>query len=440
MAQAARLLTGLPGLPVFENVELQRPVAVPPGRSTTVRVAAFVRDPRRPEVVEVALRDAATGFQSDHFRAVCNLAGTSSAPFLSPSPGGWMGMGEGAGGEGLALDPASDLYGGILFHAGRFRRLRAYRELRATACLAEIAPDGAVPWFGRWLPDELVLGDPGARDAAIHGIQACIPHSTLLPIGVDRVVCGRIENNVPLVLAARERSRHGDEFVYDLEIRGIDGDLRERWEGLRLRAVDRSDLPAVWSSALLGPYVEGRLQEILPGAGVRVALEAGDAVSHLLAGAAVRHRPDGKPEAGEDGSHQISVAHAGDLVLAVSRDGRIGCDLEPVAERSAEVWRGLLGEERFRLAERIAHERGETASAAATRVWAAAESLTKAGVPHGAPLLLEPAVLDRRGADAWVLLRSGRLRVGTFLAPVRELAGPAALAVLVEDSETGAPS
>ena len=109
--------------------------------------------------------------------------------------------------------------------------------------------------------------------------------------------------------------------------------------------------------------------------------------------------------------------------------------MEPVAARPATVWRDLLGEERYRLVERIAAERGEAADAAATRVWAAAESLKKAGVPWGAPLTLEAAAIPEGAEgspDGWLLLRSGRLRIGTLIAPVRELAGEAALAVLAE--------
>ncbi|HEX7185862.1 MAG TPA: SDR family NAD(P)-dependent oxidoreductase [Thermoanaerobaculia bacterium] len=429
MAQAAMALTGAKNLPVFEEVELRRPIAVPPGRSVTVRVAALVREPG---CVEVVLRESSTAFQADCFRAVCRFAPAKERQearlHLSAEP-------EPAG---LSLDPAIDLYGGVLFHKGRFRRLRSYRRLRATECLAEIAPDGAVPWFGRWLPNDLLLGDPGARDAAIHGIQACIPHATLLPTGVDRVVSGRIENNAALTFAARERSRNGDDFVYDVEILGPDGEVRERWEGLRLRAIDRVSPPPSWRAGLLATHVERRLQEILPGSGLRVALEAGGdsgpTVSRLLGGnGALRHRPDGKPEA------RVSVSHAGGLVFAVTGEGRIGCDLEPVAARPEQVWRDLLGEERFHLAELIAGERGEDRDAAATRVWAATEGLKKAGAPHGAPLLLESLEApegEGRG-DGWLLLRSGRLRIGSLLAPVRELGGPAALAVVLETAETG---
>ena len=421
MAQAAMALAGTDEIPVFEDIAFQRPVAVPRGRSTTLRVAALVREPG---VVEVSLRDAATGFAADHFRARCRFpgsGGTAAAPRLLVAP---------ANGGRVALDPASDLYGGVLFHQGRFQRLQGYRSLRATECLADISPDGSTVWFGRYLPDRLVLGDPGARDAAIHGIQACIPHATLLPVAVERVVSRGLASDAPLLLAARERSREGNEFVYDIELVTPSGDLRERWEGLRLRAVDRIAPPPAWTAALLAPYVERRLQEILPGAGLRVTLDSEDR------NGAAHHRPDGAPE---DPGTRVSRAHAGGLVLAVTRDagdavaagdGCLGCDLEPVAERSEEVWRGLLGPERARLAELIARERGEPFGAAATRVWTAAESLVKAGVPAGAPIVLDSP--GDAGDDGWLLLRSGGLRIGTFLAPVRELAGPAALAVLAD--------
>ncbi|HEX4498810.1 MAG TPA: SDR family NAD(P)-dependent oxidoreductase [Thermoanaerobaculia bacterium] len=417
MAQAAMALLRTDEIPVFEDVVFQRPVAVPAGRSTTIRVAALVREPG---VVEVVLRDASTHYAADHFRAVCRFGrpadGTDDTPrLLAPFPG--------AGTPGrIALDPRGDLYGGVLFHQGRFQRLEGYRSLRATECLADISADGTTVWFGRYLPDRLVLGDPGARDAAIHAIQACIPHATLLPTAVERVVSHGLAGDVPLVLAARERSRNGDEFIYDVELRTLDGRLRESWQGLTLRAVDRIAPPVAWPAALLGPHVERRLQELFPGAGVRVSLdrEAADPKPSSRR----RRRPDGAPdEAG------LSRSHSGGLVLAVTGVGRLGCDLQAVAERSEEVWLGLLGPERSRLAALIARERGEGYGDAATRVWAAGESLVKAGVAHGAPLTLELG-----GEDGWLLLRSGDLRIGTLLAPVRELAGSAALAVLAEST------
>jgi len=460
MAQAAAAVTGILRPPVFEQVELLRPVAVAPGRSTTLRLAALVRAPGR---VEVALRDRSTGFAADHFRAVCRF--DRDAGSLAPAEAAAATVDAAAlplAAARLAIDPPRDLYGGILFQEGRFRRLGGYRRLRATECLAEIVPDGTAAWFGRYLPPALLLGDPAARDAAIHGIQACIPHSQLLPIGVERILAGRIDPDEPLLLDARERHCDGDTFVYDLDILAADGSLRERWQGLRLRAVDRTRLPAAWCAPLLVPYLERRLQELFPESSLRVALESatvpGDVdplsaggrptrpdsaaivESLVAAGAAAHaapaaprlfHRPDGRPEV--PGGPPISMAHAANLVLAIAgqtTDDRIGCDLETVVERTAETWRDLLGAERFALAQLIAGQPGERPDAAATRVWTAAESLHKAGSPAGAPLLLE-AALD----DGWLLLRSGSLRIASFATTVRELGGPCALAIAAPDGD-----
>ncbi len=456
MAQAATALAGTDGLPVFEAVELLRPIAIAAGARTTIRVAALAREDG---AVEVAIRDAASGFAADCFRAVCRF----DRPPIAVDESDRDAAGADAAAD-LALDPAADLYGGILFHGGRFRRLRAYRSLSATACRADISPDGATRWFGAYLPADLLLGDPGARDAAIHAIQACIPHSHLLPVGAERIVCGRLPaaGGSPLRVAARERRRDGAELVYDLEIRDARGALRERWEGLRLRAVDRTPAPDDWPAALLAPYLERRLEEILPGAAVAVALEpaigagiagtagarpdSGPTIARLLAARRppldlrLRHRPDGRPEIA--GGPRVSIAHAGGLVLAVARRDAVGCDLEPVAARPAETWRGLFGDqrgdeqggERWALARLLAQEAGEPVAIAATRVWAAAEALAKAGAPRGAALTLEPP--GEAADDGWRLLRAGRYRVATLAPRVREL-GRVAIALAIEAIEAG---
>lgn len=420
MAQAVLALTGRRELPLFENVELSRPVAIPPGQSTRVRLAALVTGADR---AEVALRDAATGFATDHFRATCRFGPRSE------SDGEPFARSFAAGGR-LAVE-TGDLYGTLLFHRGRFERLHGYRHLSATQCLADISPDGSVAWFGRYLPSELVLGDPGARDAAIHGIQACIPHATLLPVAVERITLGLLDQRRPLAMAARERFRNGDTFVYDLELSREDGTVVERWQGLTLRAVDRTAPPASWAAPLLASYAERRLQEILPGAGVRIALgeSTGERDSNPVAlrllgvGASLLRRADGKPE--PRGPEQVSISHADGMVLAVACPGEVGCDLEPVAARPPEVWRDLLGSERFALAELAAREAGEDLDAAATRVWTVAESLKKAGAGSAAPIVLRSTI-----ADGWILFGSGSSRIGSFLAPLRGLSsGRTALAV-----------
>src|SRR5262249_16648210 len=133
--------------------------------------------------------------------------------------------------------------------------------------VAEVAaaPGGAEGWFARYLPGDLLLGDPAARDAFIHAVQACIPHRTLLPVGVERIVIDRGIGPGTRRVHAHERSPPDDTFTYALEVTAADGRVVERWQGLCLRAMPGSAFRGPWPAALLGPYVERRANELIPG-------------------------------------------------------------------------------------------------------------------------------------------------------------------------------
>jgi len=452
MAQAAMALTGSNQPPSFEQVKLSRPIVVSGTTPTTIRLATLRRSP---DLVEVCLRSEETDFHVDHFRALCRFGGEEGRVTDDDE-----GVGFGKTGEGsqpspsllatrhppaLRLDPQRDLYGRLLFHQGRFCRVRTYRVLTARECVAELAPPTAAPWFGPYLPNELVLGDPGARDAALHAIQACIPHQRILPTGIDRLtLCGsalrdRADTGARFV-RARERLREGDNFVYDLEVFDETSAVVEVWEGLRLRAVQELASNDPWPEVLLGPYLERRLEELVAHSRARVAVkrngkqnsaagnhkrrQATDTVFRQALGATevIWRRPDGKPvNAKLEG---VSAAHAQDLMLVVADGAEVACDLEPVVARSEPMWRDLLGQDRFVLAGRIGRERTETADAAATRLWVAAECLKKAGCPPEAPLVLEAET-----PDGWVVLRSGRLAIATCVLAVRNLKSGLAVAV-----------
>jgi len=253
MAQAAMALAGSADAPVFENVEFPRPVAVSGAAPLTIRLAALRRENN---CVEVCLRSEETDFQVDHFRAVCRFAARDepTVPRLLLSP---------FESEHLPLDPQNDLYGRILFHRGLFRRLRGYRLLKGKECVAEITADDGAVWFGPYLPGEFVLGNPAARDAALHAIQACIPHRRILPTGIERLVIRRHESGARFV-RAKERLRDGNDFVFDVEVTDAAGEVIERWGGLRLRAVEALAAREAWPEALLPPYLERRLEELAP--------------------------------------------------------------------------------------------------------------------------------------------------------------------------------
>jgi enediyne polyketide synthase len=433
MSQVGAALTQQQDTAVFEDMEFLRPIVIPPEGSTTIRVAALNLGDR----VEAVIRSSDTAFQADHFRATLRY----SRPSLAD--GGKPQLADDT--LHVPLDPAQDLYGGgILFQGDRFQRVLGYRHLAAKSCVVEISNVSNHAWFDTFLPADLVAGDPGTRDAFMHAIQCCVPNATLLPGAVERLWLaqpGQTPDRV--VLYARERFRDGDAYTYDLDIRDTGGRLLERWEGLRLHAVRKTDGSGPWVPALLGPYLERQIEELVAHAPRCVVHPDGEdgaegvsarrtqttvAVSRLLGRpAVVRHRSDGKPEVDEDVT--ISASHKAGVTLAVAGAARVGCDAERVDDRPADDWQALLGAEHLALAELVCRERGETLSMAATRVWGAIECLSKIGRTAAGPITLAEA-----RADGWVLLRAGQAQIATFPARLRDETNPVVFTILTEGS------
>ncbi|MEU8775844.1 type I polyketide synthase [Streptomyces sp. NPDC048606] len=443
MVQVAGAAIGREDVPVIENARFLRPILVPPNGANRIRIAAAVT---AADTVDVAIHAEETGFTAEHFRARLLYSG-ATAPDGAPDQ-----VAEGV--PQAPLDPAADLYGGVLFQGPRFQRLRRFHRAAARHVDADVAVDPRGNWFAGFLPGRLLLADPGMRDALMHGNQVCVPDATLLPSGIDRLHLLGAGTEVPAELryCATERSRDGDTYVYDIAVRTPDGTVVERWEGLTLHAVRKTDGQGPWVAPLLGSYLERALEEVLS-ARISVAVEpdattpdgqpaerrAGTTAAIRRAVAApvdVLHRPDGRPELADGRS--ISAAHGLGLTLGVAAaegsDTSVACDVEAVTGRTREEWQGLLGAH-APLAELVAKETGESADTAATRVWSAVECLRKAGAASDAPLTLAPATKPH-----WVVFTSGAARIATFTTtvrrPVRRTAGPPAPAAALSGTDT----
>ncbi|MFC4048507.1 SDR family NAD(P)-dependent oxidoreductase [Actinomadura syzygii] len=450
MAQAAAAVTGRTGAPVIEQAEFPRPIVVPPDGSTTIRIAVVVTGT---DTVRAVIRSSETGFAAEHFRAVLRVPAEGGARAEAVPDGPPYAAGDEL--PGVPLDPATDLYSGLLFQGDRFQRLRRYHRAAARWVEADVALQDT-DWFAGYLPGDLVLGDPGMRDALMHGCQVCVPDATLLPIGIDRLhpagpdLGGGTTPHAPrnpqevasgtgeLRFCATERYRDGDTYVYDIAVRTGSGEVVERWEGLRLRAVRKNERPGSWVAPLLGAYLE-RAVEDLAGARVAVAVEPvvdpdrtreHRARTALAAGRAlgrsalITYRPDGRP--GLRDGRTVTASHGAGVTLCAVGEGTLACDVEPVAGRAAGDWADLLGAS-APLAALLTTAMGEDADAAGTRVWAALECLRKAGLPPDSPLSLLHA---RPGG--WAVLASGGLSVCTLVTTLRDVPGPVVLAILTE--------
>jgi enediyne polyketide synthase len=206
-------------------------------------------------------------------------------------------------------------------------------------------------------------------------------------------------------------------FTYNLDVVDANGCVSERWEGLQLQSVADQPIRGPWVESLLGPYIERRIEELIPGASISVALvrssetdrreRSNRAIQMALdEKVEILRRPDGKPEV--DGGRFVSASHTGGLTLAIAGSASLACDIEQVMERSVSEWQDLLGKNRLALASLVAKKLKEDMSLAATRIWTAAECLTKIGTMPDAALCLDSSI-----GTGWVLFSSGRLKVAS---------------------------
>jgi enediyne polyketide synthase len=433
MTQVATVLAAGPAPPMLENVEFLRPVIVAPGGSTTIRLAALARDPA---TVDVVLRSSDTDFSADHFRARLRFP----RPDLPPQ--------EAPGGPELPpvpVNPSDELYGSVLFQGKRFQRLLAYRRCSARHAVGEISTQSGAPWFAAFLPQQLVLADPGTRDAIMHGIQCCVPDATLLPQSIERLYLADPAGTQHeyVVLDAAERAQDGDSYIYDIDVRDPDGAVVERWQGLMLRAVRKRAGAGPWVPAMLGPYLERALERVLGGfrsvvvepdpAGAEAESTAARraqtelAVSRALdRPARLQYRLDGKPEADETA---VSASHGPGLTVVVACPSGPTCDVEAVVERSAEDWAGLLGDQLLAVRDQLMADTGEAEAVASTRVWSALECVRKTGA------LTQAVAVEQVHDDGWVSLSAGEARIATWVTTLNDRANPVVFAVLARLEE-----
>ncbi len=423
MVQVATALYGEEKIPIVEKLHFEHPIVIDPANRVTLRIAALRRDDKR---IDVVIRSSQTSFQLDHFRCSCVFrnepAREDRSDFSIDSPR-------------IPLDPRCELYGSLLFQGPRFQRLKCYRRLSAQLSCAEINSAPATSWFTTYLPGKLILGDPASRDAALHSIQACVPEELLLPMGVDRIELGHLDSTEKMVAHARERWHEGNTYCYDLEVRAMDGMLRERWHGLRLQKVEYTKC-VDWPDPLVGVLLERRLRKVESGSRFVAAFERDKAADRhsrtqraleraLNAPCPVRWRIDGRPEV--DGPLVISVAHNDGLTLAVAAPDVVACDLESIEQRPEETWRDMLGPDRWMLARLISNQALEDLDTSATRVWTAMETLAKAQAAQSGPLVLLSCSVDR---DRVVSFSAPDVVIATSVLRFRDNPAPLAVAVL----------
>jgi Polyketide synthase dehydratase len=154
-------------------------------------------------------------------------------------------------------------------------------EVTSRSCRALVRGADDRPWFSAapgvpaaaGMAAPLVLGSPGLNDAAMHVVQACLPHRRVLPAGFDSLtLAGQPVHGAVQVHADRGR---GPEAGWNVTAVDAAGRAVLTLTGLRLRDLGPLEHPAPWHPVLLAAALESRGAELGLDPALRVTLRCG---------------------------------------------------------------------------------------------------------------------------------------------------------------------
>lgn len=392
-------------LPIFHDVRFQKAIVVDHTEAgLTLRVIAQAQTNGE---IKLALRCSSSNFQINHIEARCTLHRVPAATGAAIQPAELASL--------PGFDPDQTLYQGILFQRGRFKRIKDYQVLEARRCRVRFsrAPQ-ATAWFAQDLPPTCLLGDAGVRDAALHAITACIPHKTVIPMAVERILTGQLNPAQTYQMVAQEIADNGNELIYDMQICDQQGRVVEHWHRLKLRVLANvANLNLNWPP-MMASFFERQLASDFAKAGVTISIEPSTSPIRSATMDAW-HRPDGKPDPKSPQMWQSS-AYDGVWKLTSGAACPLGCDLQSVLHKTAKDWLQLLGQNNYSLATTIMNLTNESLDSAATRVWSAREALKKAGCAPNLPIVADPSSSAR-----WLRLSAGDVVVFSTLSGAEDI-------------------
>ncbi|XLS29694.1 SDR family NAD(P)-dependent oxidoreductase [Flavobacteriaceae bacterium M23B6Z8] len=234
----------------FENLEIHHSIFIPESKSNIIRFAV-TRTGNNTFTAVVQSEDS--GFEVNCFEAIIRfeeaieeVKDLVSATKLPDLP----------------FEIESKFYDDLLFHHGPFRRIKRFKKINALSSLAVAESSLKDNWFGSFLADALVLGDPGLNDAAIHCHQACRPGFNLLPVKAESITINTAKTTDSVFIHTTEIREEGDDTVIDVYVFDENGVVHQYWKNLVLTRVTGTSFNKEWDLHLLAPYIEYQLFQL----------------------------------------------------------------------------------------------------------------------------------------------------------------------------------
>lgn len=251
MVQVAQVLHSSSENISIQQLQIERAIFVPREGSRAIR---FVAVRIAEQAINVAVYSDETDFEKPCVETIisytCGIDDLTAEEHLPDS-------------GSLDMDVASCFYDELLFHTGPFRRIRQFHKISALAAVAQTVKDAsAEKWFGTFLPEDKLLGDPGLNDAAIHCHQACRPSQTLLPVRIGEIQFNTGKVAGPFFISTTELYEEGNDTTINVVVFNEQGQIKMRWKALVLRRITGRDFSGKWHPVFLKPYLEYTLNHL----------------------------------------------------------------------------------------------------------------------------------------------------------------------------------
>ncbi len=266
----------------FENLKINKSIFIPKTGSNTLR---FVVTRISKDSYQAVVQSEDSDFEINCFEATINFG---ASPSFEATPYQQEEVTE------LDFDVQERFYDDLLFHHGPFRRITDFIEIHALSSLAKATTNATDKWYGPFVPEDTILGDPGLNDAAIHCHQASRPAQQLLPTAAKGIYINSKTIEGPLYIKTSEIKEEGNETIIDVCISNAKGEVQQVWEELTLTKVSGVEQNGHWTPGLLVPYLEYHLNKVVD-APVQLSIkQCEDLISSLLSkGVSEIHEVDG---------------------------------------------------------------------------------------------------------------------------------------------------
>ncbi|MEM9820300.1 MAG: SDR family NAD(P)-dependent oxidoreductase [Bacteroidota bacterium] len=173
----------------------------------------------------------------------------------------------------LNFNVEEKFYDDLLFHHGPFRRIKSFLKIKALESLAEAESSLSDKWFGPYISENYLLGDPGLNDAAIHCHQACRPGGNLLPIAARQISINNEVTEGPFYIKTKETREIESDTYIDVYVVNRKGEVKEYWKDLVLTKVSGTEFKGQWDPHLLVAHIEYALMKLSNSRNVTLPLD-----------------------------------------------------------------------------------------------------------------------------------------------------------------------